>query len=175
MWMTGCCEDLRPAVEETLRVPCKVLPRPAGSGVRLPRRAAAVPLLGNPAAHAEFSYRGLLASAGRRRRGSLHPDSHVRFRRGADGWAPAPWCQPTGCVRSSTALPPDQELFRQRVIKEAVHELGHTLNLTHCDDYRCAMASSHAVEWIDLKESTLCAACRAAVTPMTQVQPSTRF
>jgi len=31
------------------------------------------------------------------------------------------------------------------------------------------MASSHAVEWIDLKESTLCAACRAAITP-TQVQ-----
>ncbi len=32
-------------------------------------------------------------------------------------------------------LPPDPELFRQRVLKEAVHELGHTLNLTHCDDY----------------------------------------
>ena len=60
-------------------------------------------------------------------------------------------------------LPPITELFRQRVIKEAVHELGHTLNLTHCDDYRCAMASSHAVEWIDLKESALCAACHAAV------------
>jgi archaemetzincin len=66
-------------------------------------------------------------------------------------------------------LPPDRELFRQRVIKEAVHELGHTLNLTHCEDYRCVMASSHAVEWIDLKETTLCAPCRAAITP-TQVQ-----
>jgi predicted Zn-dependent protease len=31
------------------------------------------------------------------------------------------------------------------------------------------MASSHAVEWIDLKETTLCAPCRAAITP-TQVQ-----
>src|SRR5271154_6017387 len=54
-------------------------------------------------------------------------------------------------------LPRDQELFRQRVLKEAVHELGHTVNLTHCSDYQCAMAPSHAVEWIDLKESTLCA------------------
>jgi hypothetical protein len=33
------------------------------------------------------------------------------------------------------------------------------------------MASSHAVEWIDLKGSTLCATCRAAITPA-QVQPA---
>ena len=66
-------------------------------------------------------------------------------------------------------LPADPRLFRQRVIKEAVHELGHTVSLTHCDDYRCAMASSHAVEWIDLKESTLCTTCRTAVTPAKQV------
>jgi archaemetzincin len=65
-------------------------------------------------------------------------------------------------------LPSDSELFRQRLIKEAVHELGHTLNLTHCDDYRCVMASSHAVEWIDIKEIDMCAACRALVTPITQ-------
>jgi archaemetzincin len=58
-------------------------------------------------------------------------------------------------------LPPDGEIFQQRLIKEAVHELGHTLNLTHCDDYRCAMASSHAVEWIDLKEGALCSHCRS--------------
>jgi hypothetical protein len=31
------------------------------------------------------------------------------------------------------------------------------------------MAPSHAVEWIDLKESTLCIACRAVATPITQV------
>ncbi|MGA3087268.1 MAG: archaemetzincin family Zn-dependent metalloprotease [Terriglobales bacterium] len=62
-------------------------------------------------------------------------------------------------------LPPDTDVFRHRVIKEAVHELGHTVSLTHCDDYRCAMAPSHAVEWIDLKESTLCTGCQATVTP----------
>ncbi|MFY9682371.1 MAG: archaemetzincin family Zn-dependent metalloprotease [Candidatus Sulfotelmatobacter sp.] len=65
-------------------------------------------------------------------------------------------------------LPPDPELFRQRLVKEAVHEVGHTLSLTHCDDYRCVMASSHAVEWIDLKESALCGTCRAAVLPTKQ-------
>jgi archaemetzincin len=72
-------------------------------------------------------------------------------------------------------FPSDRELFRQRVIKEAVHELGHTLNLTHCEDYRCAMASSHAVEWIDLKESTLCAACRAVGTPTAPIPPNPRI
>jgi len=60
-------------------------------------------------------------------------------------------------------LPPDLDLLRQRLAKEAVHEIGHTLDLTHCEDYQCAMAPSHAVEWIDLKESELCEACQARV------------
>ena len=60
-------------------------------------------------------------------------------------------------------LPPDKELLHGRLLKEAVHEIGHTLGLTHCDDYQCAMAPSHAVEWIDLKQSTLCASCQSRV------------
>jgi len=60
-------------------------------------------------------------------------------------------------------LPEDQNLLRDRLLKECVHEVGHTLNLTHCDDYRCAMAPSHAVEWIDLKESSLCSACHGRI------------
>ncbi len=72
-------------------------------------------------------------------------------------------------------LPADPDLLAQRLLKEAVHELGHTLELTHCEDYHCVMAPSHAVEWIDLKESTLCPACRAAVTQVTQIEPAQRF
>jgi archaemetzincin len=60
-------------------------------------------------------------------------------------------------------LPKDVELLQQRLIKEAVHEIGHTLALTHCDDYQCAMAPSHAVEWIDLKGASLCDACHTRV------------
>jgi archaemetzincin len=60
-------------------------------------------------------------------------------------------------------LPTDSDLLRQRLIKEAVHEIGHTLNLSHCDDYLCSMSPSHAVEWIDLKEATLCEACQGSV------------
>ena len=57
----------------------------------------------------------------------------------------------------------DDTLLGQRLLKESIHELGHTLDLHHCQDYRCAMASSHAVEWIDLKGSTLCGSCRSQV------------
>jgi archaemetzincin len=60
-------------------------------------------------------------------------------------------------------LPPDGELLQRRLIKESVHELGHTLELTHCDDYQCAMAPSHAVEWIDLKDATLCGNCQGRI------------
>lgn len=57
-------------------------------------------------------------------------------------------------------LPPDPVLFEQRLLKEAIHEIGHTCELTHCDNYLCAMAASHAVEWIDLKDPGLCNECR---------------
>jgi archaemetzincin len=60
-------------------------------------------------------------------------------------------------------LPPDPDVLRHRLLKESVHEIGHTLNLTHCEDYTCVMAPSHAVEWIDLKESSLCAACHSQI------------
>jgi archaemetzincin len=57
-------------------------------------------------------------------------------------------------------LPQDSGLLLDRLLKESVHEVGHTFDLTHCDDYSCAMAPSHAVEWIDLKESMLCESCQ---------------
>jgi archaemetzincin len=60
-------------------------------------------------------------------------------------------------------LPPNAEQLRKRLLKEAVHELGHTLHLTHCRDYYCVMASSHSVEWIDLKEHQLCSECQSKV------------
>jgi archaemetzincin len=60
-------------------------------------------------------------------------------------------------------LEQDEALLRERLLKEAIHELGHTLHLRHCQDYRCAMASSHSVEWIDLRENRLCDACLYAL------------
>ena len=60
-------------------------------------------------------------------------------------------------------LPHDGTVLRDRLLKEAVHEVGHTINLTHCSDYSCAMAPSHAVEWIDIKDSLFCDTCRETI------------
>jgi len=61
-------------------------------------------------------------------------------------------------------LPADERLLDERLLKEGLHELGHTLGLTHCRDTECVMAASHAVEWIDLKSSHFCPQCSAAAT-----------
>jgi len=60
-------------------------------------------------------------------------------------------------------LPGNTGLFHERLLKEATHELGHTLTLSHCEDYQCVMAPSHGVEWIDLKTSNFCSACDSLV------------
>ncbi len=57
-------------------------------------------------------------------------------------------------------LPADAALTHERLLKEAVHEVGHTLRLTHCASYECAMSASHSVELIDLKSAQFCAGCR---------------
>jgi len=59
-------------------------------------------------------------------------------------------------------LPPQPDLLRERVAKEAVHELGHTLGLRHCPDWRCVMTSTHAVERLDLKSVRFCTRCERA-------------
>ncbi len=61
-------------------------------------------------------------------------------------------------------LPRDLDVLANRVLIESVHELGHTLHLTHCQEYRCAMAPSHAVEWIDIKDSGFCEECLAKIS-----------
>jgi archaemetzincin len=164
----GLLKDLRPVIEETFLVHCKVLP------VRL-----------DP----EFAFHGERqqyhsSEILHRMQSFLTTDTwRILGIAGVDLYIPiltfvfgeAQMGGPCAVVSAHRlrqelyGLPHDPELFRQRVIKEAVHELGHTVNLTHCDDYRCAMAPSHAVEWIDLKERTLCSACRAVVTPVAQV------
>jgi archaemetzincin len=60
-------------------------------------------------------------------------------------------------------LPPSPRLLRQRLDREAVHEVGHTYGLVHCHAARCVMRSSTYVEEIDLKDDRFCARCLADV------------
>jgi archaemetzincin len=52
-----------------------------------------------------------------------------------------------------------RDLFLERVLKEVLHELGHTFGLVHCQDRQCAMSLSINVTNIDVKRGELCAAC----------------
>lgn len=56
-------------------------------------------------------------------------------------------------------LPAAPALLFARLLKEAVHELGHTYNLVHCHNSSCVMTSSTYVEGIDLKADAFCDAC----------------
>jgi len=55
------------------------------------------------------------------------------------------------------------EIFGDRVRKEVVHEIGHTLGLEHCDNERCVMNFSPTVRQVDRKEETLCGSCHRTV------------
>jgi archaemetzincin len=58
-------------------------------------------------------------------------------------------------------LRPDPELLARRAVKEAVHEVGHSLGLVHCLDRRCPMALSLGLEDLDFKQATPCPSCAA--------------
>lgn len=57
-------------------------------------------------------------------------------------------------------LPENPQLFRERALKEVVHELGHTWNLPHCPDPLCVMHFSNSLPDTDKKEYRFCSLCR---------------
>ena len=57
-------------------------------------------------------------------------------------------------------LPQDEQVFRDRAIKEAVHELGHTYYLNHCQDVRCVMHFSNSLADTDIKGTSFCSKCQ---------------
>lgn len=57
--------------------------------------------------------------------------------------------------------PPQHKLFMQRVMKEALHEMGHLLFLDHCQERLCIMHFSNSMEDTDIKTTSFCPDCHA--------------
>jgi archaemetzincin len=57
-------------------------------------------------------------------------------------------------------LAEDPTLLGERILKESVHELGHTYGLGHCSDRKCVMRFSNSLADTDFKSSSFCKNCK---------------
>lgn len=53
----------------------------------------------------------------------------------------------------------NKQLFLERTLKEANHELGHTFGLKHCKNAHCVMHFSNSLEDTDKKSDEFCIRC----------------
>jgi archaemetzincin len=68
-------------------------------------------------------------------------------------------------------LSPDEALFHERMLKEAVHELGHTYGLGHCANSACVMHFSNSLKDTDVKEPSFCPKCHSHLTAARSFSP----
>ena len=54
----------------------------------------------------------------------------------------------------------DEKTLKARLVKEVLHELGHTLGLPHCGNSECVMSFSNTIADVDGKKAELCEECR---------------
>ncbi len=53
-----------------------------------------------------------------------------------------------------------QDLVEARLVKECLHELGHTFGLVHCAEGTCVMSRSNSIPDVDEKRAGFCRDCR---------------
>jgi predicted Zn-dependent protease len=68
-------------------------------------------------------------------------------------------------------LPASANLLQERALKEAIHELGHTYGLMHCNHYRCVMHFSNSLPDTDRKSHQFCRRCGSSLTAAYQACP----
>lgn len=61
-------------------------------------------------------------------------------------------------------LTEDKDLFYQRTLKEAVHEIGHLFKLPHCPNPKCVMHFSNSLLDTDIKDFRFCPICEKKLT-----------
>jgi archaemetzincin len=54
----------------------------------------------------------------------------------------------------------EKTLYYNRILKEAIHGIGHTMGLTHCSQEECIMHPSDNIRDIDSKQTVFCKICR---------------
>jgi archaemetzincin len=57
-------------------------------------------------------------------------------------------------------LKSDKIVFHDRIVKEAIHELGHAFGLFHCNNKRCVMYFSNSLQDTDIKDRSFCSNCK---------------
>jgi len=55
--------------------------------------------------------------------------------------------------------PSNRQVFHERAVKEAVHEIGHALGMVHCKNPNCVMFFSLSIKDTDKKSISFCDDC----------------
>lgn len=66
----------------------------------------------------------------------------------------------------------DDRLFLERIIKEAVHEVGHALGLGHCINTACVMCFSNNISDVDRKGASPCEICQGKLQRVLNIRDS---
>jgi archaemetzincin len=67
---------------------------------------------------------------------------------------------------------PDEKLLIQRMMKEAVHELGHVFGLGNCGEPECVMYLPKNLRSLDKKTDNFCLECQKAFRALRQPKAS---
>ena len=59
-----------------------------------------------------------------------------------------------------SGITPTETMYFERIFKESVHELGHTMNLNHCPNPKCVMYFSNTILDTDRKGVKFCDNCQ---------------